>query len=360
MFKSDPEFELELDTPLKIESKPLLKESLPPTIKPGATASVEMPPVVNRQKEAEKPVEAISEESADEFFLDLDEPEDSPVRIINNRYQITEQISSDEEAVVYLAEDKTIPGKKVVVRELINETEDSFANKIFAEERTSLTQINHQNIANALDSGKLPDGKSYLVFEYVEGQTVKDYLEKTGQFNALRTARIVRQAADALSEAHQNGIMHRNLKPENIVLTVDESGMERVKLTNFGASKERLNEKNLVYKSPELVEGKVANFTSDAYSLAVIAYQMLTNRLPFNASAVGDLLKAQREGLKIRPGDLRADLPPAVDAVLKKALSFNPFDRFEKVRDFGDEFFSEIIANAPLEADEESKKPRRD
>jgi serine/threonine protein kinase len=283
----------------------------------------------------------------------LDASQISPGQTVKNRYRIEEQLSADENAVVYLAKDKIAEDKKVLVRELTDDTVDAFTSKIFAEERTSLCRINHPNIVNVIDSGKSADGKSYLVNEYVEGETVKHYLKKTGQFNALRAARIVRQAADALSEAHQDGVLHRNLKPEDIILTVDENGMERVKLANFGAAKEKLDEKNLLYKSPEQVEGKIANRTSDTYSLAVIAYQMLTNHFPFNAASVGDLLRAQREGLKIRPSDLRTDLPASIDKVLEKALSFNQFDRFEKVRDFGDEFFSEIIASVPLGTDDE-------
>lgn len=350
IFKSDPE--LELDTTLEIESKPLLKEPLPQNVKFGSHQIIQEPIEIEK-KVVELPFESETLVSADEPAPHSNDSGYLLGQTIKDRYYIKEKISSDENAVVYLAEDKTIGDKKVIFKVLIDESGDTFTDKIFAEERLSLSNINHENIVNVFETGKLPDDKTYLVTEYIEGKTVKDHLEKNGQFNALRAARIVRQAADALSEAHQNGVLHRNLKPEDVVLTVDANGMERARLTNFGASKEKLDEENLLYKSPEQVEGKVANFTSDGYSLAVIAYQMLTNRLPFNGTSVGDLLRAQREGLKIKPSDLRADLPDTIDGILEKALAFNPFDRFEKVRDFGDEFFSEIIINATLEADEE-------
>ncbi len=84
--------------------------------------------------------------------------------------------------------------------------------KIFAEERVSLSLINHPNIARILDSGELLEGKPFIVSEFTEGESVKEMLRKTGQFNALRTTRIISQAADALSAAHQNGVLHRNLK----------------------------------------------------------------------------------------------------------------------------------------------------
>ncbi len=108
----------------------------------------------------------------------------------------------------------------------------------------------------------------------------------------MRAAPFIRQATYALSEAHQNGVLHRNLKPENIILTISEIGNEQVKLTNFGVSKG--NNKNLDYKAPEQVEGNLASYASDIYSLAAITYQMLTNRLPFSASSADDLSKAQR------------------------------------------------------------------
>ncbi len=262
---------------------------------------------------------------------------------VKGRYQIVEQIGADESAIDYLAEDKIVTGKKVVVRVLMDEdTEDAFSNNIFAEERVALLHVSHPNIVSFIDSGELLEGKPFVVTEYFKGESVKNRLQRKGQFDALRTARIIRQTAYALSEVHQSGILHRHLKPENIILTVNEIGAEQVKLTNFGASKGKLNEKNLPYKSPEQVEGKLANFASDEFALAVIAYQMLTNRLPFNAVKIGGLLKEQREGLIIQATTLADDLPPLVDKILAKGLSFNPAERYPKVRDFGDALFNAV------------------
>jgi serine/threonine protein kinase len=339
IFKTEPEFELELKLEPPIKTKSPFTEP-PPNLKSRESVEENQPLIErNETKLADTPI------------FDSNAPEDFIGQTVNNRFRIVEQIDADENSTAYLAEES---GEKFIVRVLkSDDAGGSFADKIYAEERNSLTQLNHLNIPRVFDSGELAGGAPYLVTEYIEGQTVKDYLHKSGQFNALRTARIVRQTADALGAAHRHGILHRGLRPENIVLTVDENGLERIKLTGFGAAKEKLNESNLLYKSPEQVEGKVANFTSDSYSLAVIAYQMLTNRLPFNATSVGDLLKAQREGVKLLASDLRDDLPASVDDILKRALSFNPFDRFDKVQDFGDEFFGEIIANATLETDDQ-------
>ncbi|CAN5294191.1 hypothetical protein BH20ACI1_BH20ACI1_16760 [soil metagenome] len=268
---------------------------------------------------------------------------------VKGRYQVIEILDKNDASVAYLAKDKIVPDKKVVVRILMDETEtDDFAGKIFAEERVSLSLVDHPNIARILDSGEMFEGKPFIISEYAEGESVKEMMKKAGQFNALRTARIISQTADALSEAHRNGVLHRNLKPENIILTVSATGNEQVKLTNFGIFKDDLNDENAVYKSPEQIEGKPANFASDIYSLAVIAYQMLTNRLPFNNTSVKDLLTAQREGLSLHPTNLRLDLPGSVDQILEKALSFNPTERYPKAHDFGDSF-SNSITNASFD-----------
>jgi serine/threonine protein kinase len=181
-------------------------------------------------------------------------------------------------------------------------------------------------------------------------------LQQTGQFNALRAARIVRQAAYALSEVHQNGVLHRNLKPENIILTVNEAGTELVKVTDFAVSDGRQITDNTAYKSPEQLEGKMPSFASDIYSLAVIAYQMLTNRLPFAATSVNDLISAQKKGLSLHTSNLRLDLPPQVDEILGKALAYKPTARYPKARDFGDALFSALTTDAPAAKPEEAEK----
>ncbi len=272
---------------------------------------------------------------------------------VKGRYFVVEKLGEDESSIAYLATDKLAADKKVVVRVLMDEdADDDFTNQIFAEERVSLSLINHPNIARILDSGELLEGKPFIISEYVEGKSVKEMLKQTGQFNSLRAARVIRQAAYALSEVHQNGVLHRNLKPENIILMVSENGSEQVKLTNFGVSKG--NNKNLEYKSPEQVEGNLASYASDIYSLAAIAFQMLTNRLPFYASSADDLSKAQFAGLKLRPTNLRLDVPPSVDTTLEKALAFNPSERYPKARDFGDAFFNALTTVAPWEKNQEA------
>ncbi|MEP6902764.1 MAG: serine/threonine-protein kinase [Actinomycetota bacterium] len=277
---------------------------------------------------------------------------------VKGRYRIVEELEADDEdSLIYLAEDKIVTGKRAVVRVFMDDRFDGtdFSDMIFAEERVSLAHLNHPNIAGVFDSGKLPEGNEFIVSEFVEGKSLKEILRQTGQFNALRTARIIRQTSYALGEAHQNGILHRNLKPENIFLTISEAGIEQVKLMNFGVSHGDIEDGNLAYKAPEEIGGGISTFASDIYALAVIAYQMLTARLPFNTETESRLLKAQKEGLTLLPTDLRLDIQPLADKILEKALAFNPSDRYPKARDFGDALFNALTAVSPWSDENEAK-----
>jgi serine/threonine protein kinase len=263
---------------------------------------------------------------------------------IKGRYYVIEKLDQDDSSIVYLAEDKIIADKQVVVRVLMEEKNDAFLSKIFSEERVSLSHLNHPSVVGVLDSGELLEGLPFIVSESVDGFSLKEKLSKLEQFNPLRTARIVRQASYALSEVHQNGILHRSLKPSSIFLTVSEVGTEQVKVADFvvsnGAKKQ--NMESVKYLSPEQIEGKMPNFASDIYSLAVIAYQMLTGAMPFDFASADQLLKAQRDGLYILPSKLRKEISPSVDEVFIKALAYHPTERYPKARDFGDALFSAL------------------
>jgi serine/threonine protein kinase len=280
---------------------------------------------------------------------------------VKNRYRLIKLLGEDETSISYLAEDKINAPKKNLVRVLMDEDPDEVAGSFFAEERVALSHVNHPNIARVVDSGELPEGKPFIVSEFIEAASIRTLVEKSGQVNAMRAARIVRQAAYALSEAHESAILHRDLKPENVLLTISESGAEQVKLINFGTSGAKLHKGNLAYKAPEILDGKPPTFSGDIFSLAVIAYQMLTNRLPFHGAGEKALHKAQRQGLLLLPTNLRLDVPPEIDKILEKALAFNPNERFPKARDFGDAFFNTLSgASQPFDGEESSQTEKND
>ncbi len=265
---------------------------------------------------------------------------------VKGRYVIKELMGDDEDSLEYLAEDQINEAKRAVVRVYMD---DEAYQQHFAEERISLAHLNHPNISAVFDSGELPEGFRFVVSEYVDGQSLSAALRASGQFNTKRAARVIRQVSYALSEAHENGILHRNLKPENIMLTVTEAGIEQVKLVNFGLSNRYWNESDLVYKSPEEVRDEAATFASEIFSLAVVAYEMLTARLPFNALSERELLNAQERGMAVLPSSLRLDVQALADKILEKAFSFDAPDRYPKARDFGDAFFNALTAVSPWE-----------
>lgn len=359
---------LELDPlPVKTEEKPLLE--FEPVLKTENETAPEEILESDAPKQAPRLVKPseIASGTADignrqtnplgRAALSWDNPQALIGQTVKGRYQIIEELAEDDEdSLIYLAEDKIVAGKKVVVRVFMNDhLSEDFEEKIFAEERVSLSHLNHPNIAGVFDSGELPEGNTFIVSEFVEGDSLAEILKHAGQFNALRTARIIRQTSYALSEAHQNGILHRNLMPENIVLTVSEAGIEQVKLMNFGVSRGDVTEANLAYKAPEEIEKGISTYASDIYALASIAYQMLTARLPFSFETENELFKAQKAGVKIPLTSLRLDIQPLSDKIVQKALSFNPSERYPKARDFGDAFFNALTTAAPWSDTEETE-----
>ena len=338
----EPEVELELFPADRPENsfKPLPKPAQPPVPKPNQPLAR-----IIKQSEVPSGTAAVGNRQTNptgRLALTEKNPRVMLGQTIKGRYKIVELLNQDESGIAYLAEDKITLPKKYVVRILIGENADDLTEKIYAEERISLSHVNHPSIVSVIDSGELPEGKKFIVNEFVEAESVKDLIAKNGQFNALRAARIVRQAAYALSEVHQNGILHRNLKPENILLHVNETGVEQVKLTGFGVSDGKPNGGNIVYKSPEVLDGRLATFAGDVYSLAAVAYQMLTNRLPFAGTTEREILKSQREGLLIYPTNLRLDLSKTVDGALEKAMAYKAVERYPKARDFGDAFYNAV------------------
>ncbi len=264
-------------------------------------------------------------------------------QVIKGRYRIADKLHQDQTSIAYLAGDEIVKGKRVVIRVLMSEAKkDTFEGKVFAEERVSLSHINHPNIVRVVDSGQLPEGNTFVVTDYVEGKSVSDVLKSSGRFEAKRAARIIRHASLALSEIHQNGILHRNPKPEHILLFISDAGNEQVKVTDFSVSDGKPRIDNLAYKSPEQLAGQTPTFASDAYSLAVIGFQMLTGSLPFNDLSERELLKAQKAGLKVKASELVPEIPTLVDQIFAKALSFNPADRYSKARDFGEALFNAL------------------
>ena len=270
--------------------------------------------------------------------FNADEPESFVGRTVKGRYQVTEFLGGDENGLAYLADDKIVDDKMVLVRILLEDDSDEIMDSILAEERVSLSHLTHPNIARLIDSGEFTNGIQFLITEYTDALSVRDILGIHGRFDEQRAARVIRQAASALNEAHQEGIIHRDIRPENLILATAEGEAEQTKLVNFGASNGEPNPHNAAYKAHEVLDGRITTVSSDIFSLAVVAYEMLTGNLPFRGATAKEIVKEQYTGLAEHPSTIRPDLPRSVDEVLGKALSFNTADRYVKARDFGDAF----------------------
>ncbi|HEV7700893.1 MAG TPA: protein kinase [Pyrinomonadaceae bacterium] len=290
----------------------------------------------------------LDEERPDIFTGDFDvsNPDSFIGRIVKGRYRVTEFLGGDESGLAYLGDDK-IADRKVLVRILLQEESDEIMASILAEERISLSHLTHPNIARLVDSGEFTNGIQFLVSSYVDALSVRDIAEIHGRFLPERAARIIRQAASALTQAHQEGILHRDVRPENLILDTEGDGEQTI-VVNFGASNGEPTEMNAVYKAPEVLDGRIATAGSDIYSLAVVAYEMLTGRMPFEGASTKEIVRSQYAGLSLRPTDVDPELPSAVNGVLEKAFSFNTVERYNKAREFGDAFYQALTdAEAP-------------
>lgn len=363
--KSEPKLESSVKSPT-FRSKQILKPKIPQTrIKPVAQNGKDL---VQKSSPTVKPhSRLVNPQDLNVGQAELGDRQINPTgrlaltwqnprillgQVIKGRYFITQKIEQDSTSIVYMARDKIRDDKFVTIRILMEkDAGNAFLNKFLAEERVALSHIDHPNVARAFDSGELPEGKPFVVSDYFENESVKQHLKIKGSFNQQRVARIIRQASLALSEAHQNGILHRNLKPQNILLTISETGNEMVKVTDFCVSDGKIQADNFTYKSPEQINGNPPTYASDGYALAVIAYQMLTNRLPFNPATEREMLKSQQKGLTVKVTDVVPEINPLVDKILVKALAYNPSDRYPKARDFGEAFFNAITTASPWEAE---------
>lgn len=255
-------------------------------------------------------------------------------KTLKGRYQISNFIKQNPKNFVYFADD-IITGKKVLIYIFYNE---EFSDKILVEERISLSHTKHPNIAATVDSGHLQEGNAFLVIERPKGETLENKLMEKGHIEPLQVAKIIRQVAEALNEAHRNGILHRNLTPKNIFLTTNEKGTELVKVTEFAVAEGD----DIFYLSPEQIEGKPATSASDIFSLGVIAYQLLTKRLPFQGESKKLVLESQKQGIKLNPSQLRFDISQSTDSIIKKALSYEPTQRYLLARDFGEALYNSL------------------
>jgi serine/threonine-protein kinase len=218
----------------------------------------------------------------------------------------------------------------------------------------ALARIDHPGVVSVMDFGHLSDGRPFLVMQYVPGKPLRELIPREGM-PLGRMAAIVLQTGRALTAAHEVGVCHRDLKPANIMVQPLTGGEEQVKLIDFGiASVQDLDHassesKSITgtweYMAPEQFMGK-SSPASDIYQMGVVSYEMATGIVPFRSSMVADLLRQKTKGIKVRPKDLRPDLPDAAEEAILKALAPNPAERYARARDFGEALVNALSGGA--------------
>jgi serine/threonine protein kinase len=208
-------------------------------------------------------------------------------RIIGNRYEIIEKIGGGGMSNVYKAKCNVL-NRYVAIKILRDElTQDSEFVEKFKQESLSAASLTHPNIVNIYDTG-IEDDIYYIVMEYVKGETLKNYIKRMTRLSEEEAVKISRQVAEALRHAHLNNIVHRDIKPHNILLTEDGTA----KVTDFGIARASTsstinNTSNVIgsvhYFSPEQARGGYVDEKSDIYSLGIVMYEMVTGTLPFDA-----------------------------------------------------------------------------
>lgn len=255
-----------------------------------------------------------------------------------NRYKVTEKVGSGGMAEVYKAYDPVL-NRVVAIKTLhpqFAQEEDFIAR--FRREAQSAANLNHSNIVNVYDWGR--EGNTYfIVMEYLEGKNLKQLIEEKGALDASEAVGIASKVLQALEVAHQNEVIHRDIKPGNIII----NPQGEVKVTDFGiaragATSTMTQTGSIVgtaqYISPEQAQGATAEAPSDLYSLGVVLYEMLTGSPPFEGdSPVAVALKQVNEE-PVPPRKLRPDIPKPLETVVMHALSKNPSDRYQDAAEF--------------------------
>jgi len=245
--------------------------------------------------------------------------------ILGNRYEILKEIGSGGMANVYLANCRLLNRNvavKVLKTEFANDKE--FLTR-FNKEAQAAAAIASPNIVNVYDVGH--DGDThYIVMEYVEGNTLKEYIDANGMLSWQETVEFAIQICSALDKAHKNGVVHRDIKPQNIILTTD--GV--LKVTDFGIARASSNETlnmnestmgSVHYFSPEQARGGYTDEKSDIYSLGVVMYELITGTLPFNGESPIAIAIKHIQQKPISPKEYNVSIPLAVESIILKAMS---------------------------------------
>jgi eukaryotic-like serine/threonine-protein kinase len=268
--------------------------------------------------------------------------------LFDGRYRIVRKLGSGGMANVYLAEDEDL-GRRVAIK-ILNDryaNDDLFIER-FRREAKSAAALSHPNIVSVYDRGEA-EGTYYIAMEVIEGRSLKELIMTRGPLPIPQALAYTHEILEALRFAHRHGIIHRDIKPHNILIG------ERLKVTDFGiarAGASQMTEAGSImgtaqYLSPEQARGAPVTAASDLYSVGIVLYEMLTGKVPFTGdSAIEIAMKHLNEPPK-QPSKIRPEVPEELDAVVLRALAKNPEDRYQTAEEFSEDLHR-VEAGLPL------------
>lgn len=262
--------------------------------------------------------------------------------IYGDRYEVQGRIGVGGMAEVWRGYDRTL-NRTVAIKTLLPQfaRDASFVDR-FRREAQAAARLNHAGIVSVYDSGT--DGETpYIVMQFIEGRTLADYLASGKTIPPMKAAQVAKEIAEALAAAHAEGVIHRDIKPANVMVTRDG----KVLVMDFGIARlisgpETAPQTSAVlgtasYLSPEQAQGQAVDARTDIYALGVVLYEMLTGRPPFTGDSPMAIAYKQVNATPEAPSSVNPDVPPELDAVVMRALSKNPANRYQTGQEFADD-----------------------
>ena len=272
-------------------------------------------------------------------------------QILDARYQVMKKLGEGGMSYVYLAKEIS-SGETVAIKVLSPRlaTDKSSVERLRREAGLAM-RLDHPNVCRILRLGESEDGLIYLVMPFLKGELLSDREVRGGPMDISLSVTLLKQMCAGLHHAHELQIVHRDLKPENVMLVSppdDGDGAERAVIMDFGLAKERRADPAIAkltatgiilgtpeFMSPEQIRGKALDARSDIYALGIVAFEMLTGKLPFQGRNAQEMMIARLRSQPQSVRTLRPDVPEPVEKALTKALQTNPDDRFATAIEFG-------------------------
>ena len=275
---------------------------------------------------------------------------------LESEYEILGELGRGGTAVVYLARDRQL-GRDVAIKVIRSHfLEDEEALVRFAREARTVAQLEHPSIVSIFSVQRLVDGSLALVMQHIPGRTLKETIRRTGPLPFSQVQRILRDIGEALDCAHRRGVIHRDVKPENVLL---DENTGRAMLFDFGIARQANSHTQITltgvalgtpaYMSPEQIDGAEVDGRSDLYSLGIVGWEMLSGRRPWEGESLYSIIFKQKAEPLPAPREIRPDIPDALSTAIEGALQKDPARRWPTAQDFV----------AELDAGEEGAGSRR-